>query len=83
MIDLLNRGQTGIYKCQAENVHGKAESELTIDVLFRPSCFVSHATNALLASKSSSELAVRLAIIEQTHAYGVDVLANWSMFAPS
>ena len=41
MIDVLNREQAGVYKCQAENIHGKAESELTVDVLFRPSCFVS------------------------------------------
>jgi len=37
----ISRDQAGVYKCQAENIHGKAESELTVDVLFRPSCFVS------------------------------------------
>ena len=33
-----------MYKCQAENVHGRAEAELTVDVLFRPSCSVSQAS---------------------------------------
>ena len=36
-----HREQAGVYKCQARNVHGEAEAELTIDVLFRPTCSVS------------------------------------------
>merc|ERR1712192_259771 len=36
----ISREQAGVYKCQAENVHGRAEAELNIDVLFRPSCSV-------------------------------------------
>jgi len=37
----ISRDEAGRYKCQAENVHGKAEAELTVDVLYRPSCSVS------------------------------------------
>jgi len=37
----ISRDQAGTYKCQAKNVHGKAEAELTVDVFYRPSCSVS------------------------------------------
>ena len=40
---MFNRDQAGTYKCQAKNVHGKAEAEVTVDVFYRPSCSVSQA----------------------------------------
>ena len=47
-----------------------------------PSCLVSQAMNAALASCSCSVLTMRFAMMELTHAWGVVVFANYSKFAP-
>ena len=53
---LSSRDSSGSYTCRASNVHGTAETSLTVSVLFPPSCTVTYSVEgAHLLLKCSAD----------------------------